>query len=380
MVLLTAFSGVSFHFRRMTHAYTGKCSFSQLNDVVLSLSAISPPGHPLEAAAVPFAALFDCSEDVPFPEISHGGHIERLYRFLNDYEAKERNVTLFTELRNAENEGQVSEILAGDLIKPLAGDFIVGKGTYAGWKKKQERVTIMTLGLGQPEIWHGYLDLVAVPLALQSQSTVPVSVASVDDDQLSSKAGDQQSSDSEDDENCCVEVKRGKVSKFVQQIIGETVCFSFVLRNKNKNKHLTKSMVPGLIISSSQFLVVLYDCENDVLLVSDIITWAKGGVVHRAGIIALWAVLHHGKYLKELDPRFIHENGLRSSFHEFAKSQHVFETYEKLSSYEHANVSSKDDHSLEDMPYCYFMPPAAVKRAFWYSAEEDSPPKKSKST
>ena len=362
----------------MTHANTGKLSFSQLNDTVVSLSVINPSGGALEACCLSFATLFDCSEDVPFPEISHGGPIERLYRFLNDYKDKERNITLSTKLRTAENEGQVSEIVARDVIKPLAGDFIIGRDTFARWKNKEERVTVKTLGLGQPEIWHGYLDLVAVPLALESESTVPlalepestvpVSVVSVDNDQLSINVVDQQASDSEADENCCIEVKKDNVTKCIEQIIGETVCFSFVLQNKNKDQ--TKSMVPGLVMSSSRFLVVLYDCKNDVLLVSDPMTWMGEEEVYRSGIIALWVVLHHGKYLKDLAPELLDDHGLRSSFHEIAQSQNLLETYKKLSSYEEANVSRKAHDSLQGILRCHILPPGV-----WYVKEESSPKK-----
>ena len=52
-------------------------------------------------------------------------------------------------------------------------------------------------------------------------------------------------------------------------------------------------------MNKDNFSVVVFDCEADILLISENkFEWRGEGWLDRRLIVVLWSVLHHGKYLR----------------------------------------------------------------------------------
>ena len=317
-----------FFVMQMKGGSTTPCCFSELRGKDIDLQIA--PNQDIAGAhsIVPFAWLFDLSAEIfPATVQDHRGH---LYNFLNKYSEQKELEVLSHDLKRASAEtrvaeSRIAEVLARKIIKPLAGDYIVGQKCHASWQNKHMDgdPEVNPLGLGKPEeTWYGYLDMVAVP------GEVPVAVA---------EGGDEEDSCGDD---CGVEFKRGYLQEVNHQLVGETICFSFVQRTKKK-----KPIVPGLLMSKDTFSVVVFDCEADILLISkNRFEWRGEKWLDRPSILVLWSVLHHGKYLK-LFPE-VKNVCEQCRFGEFAKRDGTIKAYETLSSYKQKNVNKETAASI----------------------------------
>ena len=317
--------------------------FHLLGDAVLSVERAGDSQHVFWQ--VPIDDVFDWRT---FPDVATSEYprIQRLYDFLNQYSldeegGRERSRTLVKQLQT--NEAAVSDIVAENVLKPLAGKYLVSD------ESKDVR-----LGLGKPEIWHGYLDMVVVP---SGSPSYPVCVVGSSSNSESSEDEDEQASNSEDqhhshsditeDENC-LEFKQKDLHTLIWQMIGEIICFSFTLRGMNLKAQpaahelqTTNTMAAGLGISKNQFIFLLYDSEMDILMVSDLVPFISNEEeVSLLAIFQLWVVLHYGKYCINMKnyTKVIDEYQLTSGFPDFAKQYGVLDTYLSLTSYKQRNV------------------------------------------
>ena len=313
---------------KMKGGSTTPCCFSDLKGKDIDLQIAPSQNRAGAHSMVPYDWLFDLSTEI-FPATAQD-HIGRLYNFLNKYSEQTELETLTNGLDRASTEtlvaeSRIAEVLARKVIKPLAGDYIVGQTCHQSWKKKHMvgDPKVNPLGLGKPEeTWYGYLDMVAVP------GEVPVAVA---------EGGDEEDSCRDD---CCVEFKRACLQEVNHQLVGETICFSFVQRTNNK-----KSIVPGLLVNKDSFSVVVFDCEADILLISkNRFEWRGEKWLGRPSIVVLWSVLHHGKYLR-LFPE-VKKACTQCRFGEFAKRDGTIKAYETLSSYKQDNVNKETAASI----------------------------------
>ena len=73
------------------------------------------------------------------------------------------------------------------------------------------------------------------------------------------------------------------------QLVATCVVSSFI--NKNLNN---RNMTPAVLINGTKFIICLYDCENDILLLSDPIEYVKeNGDLISLGLLALAIVVNH---------------------------------------------------------------------------------------
>ena len=362
-LLITAFSSSpALFFHKFTGGDATSCAFSQLNQGHMKLANVESVLSP-DAAALPFGGAFNYCVETFSATSSVPSHVERLYCFLNEYnistpEGRENNCKLIKELESvATNEKMVCEILAKYLIKPLAGHFIVGRDTWSKWVKKDDNITWKSLGLGHEDIWHGYLDVVAVALAPKSPNVSVIAMGDPPADNTVDEESNigESNSDIIADRESCIEVKRGETDIGPEfQVIAETICFSFVQWNRMKQQ--TMSIVPGILLNSSHFSIVLYDCVQDILAHSMSVNWRSKEKVSRAAIVQLWAVLHHGHHLREIPSDFVQQNNLSSGFHALAQKQEVLHRYQELASFELHNVHSKPWKQLTKEPYVFILP------------------------
>lgn len=74
------------------------------------------------------------------------------------------------------------------------------------------------------------------------------------------------------------------------QAIGTCVVSSFT----EKACHpAMKAMVPTILIDDAEFRIVLYDCNHDVLLLSESKAISTKGGISKSAVTLLWSVLNH---------------------------------------------------------------------------------------
>ena len=80
---------------------------------------------------------------------------------------------------------------------------------------------------------------------------------------------------------------------FLDQLVATTVVSAFV-----SNSVSQRSCVPGVMINGRDYIVCIYDCKKDLILLSDPIQYSLvNGDLYRSGILALWIVVHYQSLL-----------------------------------------------------------------------------------
>lgn len=146
-----------------------------------------------------------------------------------------------------------------------------------------QNVSSGRLGIGTQHTWHGYPD--ARVRAFNTDTNVLMANDDPDDSGSSptSTLGD----------NCIVEGKASEKEFNEAQLIGTTVISSFIEHNLHKDLN---SLVPVIVLGAPKGQICLYDCQQDLLLLSDVFTWVTNKtnpVVVNAGIMLIWMTVHH---------------------------------------------------------------------------------------
>ncbi|XP_060578157.1 uncharacterized protein LOC132735242 [Ruditapes philippinarum] len=82
------------------------------------------------------------------------------------------------------------------------------------------------------------------------------------------------------------------VKKDVNQILAQTIVFSFLKQKLNREK-LENYMIPGVGIKSKHFMVCFFDTENDVLLQSKPVELFEGKSIRTLAVLFLWLTLNY---------------------------------------------------------------------------------------
>ena len=118
-----------------------------------------------------------------------------------------------------------------------------------------------------------------------------------------------------------VEGKMTIEARNFDQLITTTIISSFVHHNRFGQSN---PMTPSILIDNNDFIVCLYNCKTDVLLISDMISYANRGRLSTSGLLALWLVIHHDKSLTlpfeyNLFPSMLHQKlNEYEVFHDFS--------------------------------------------------------------
>ena len=159
--------------------------------------------------------------------------------------------------------------------------------------------TVKHLGLGSAETWHGGPDL-----RVSGCEVVNIN-ENLEQDVFNSESDDEilpssQSASCTDrsyrspSPGTTVNVE-GKIQinlrGHLSQLVPTCVVSSFT--KSKKHPHLNP-LVPTLLVNKTAFRVCMYDCENDVLLLSEpkLFTSPKGGI-SRTALLILWLVINH---------------------------------------------------------------------------------------
>jgi hypothetical protein len=194
-----------------------------------------------------------------------------------------------TSTKHSEKEMMVS--LCSNIFLPLSSEVIL-ENTYTPFlEKTRGPVPLQTghIGMGSTHTWHGTPDarVRGTDLVWLNASDYP------DDEFLVTEGSDDESA------GTATKVEGKLVAKEanLMQIIGTCVVSSFTAHSRHPNK---LAMVPTILIDTDQFLVCLYHCEKDVLMISDTKLLATKGHLSRSGLALIWLVINHRLFLQEL--------------------------------------------------------------------------------
>jgi hypothetical protein len=87
-----------------------------------------------------------------------------------------------------------------------------------------------------------------------------------------------------------IEVKYSYMASNLPQTIATCVISSFTERSLHPHKQI---VVPTILMAREQFRVCLYDCERDVLLISEPKLLATKEQLSRSAVAFLWLVINH---------------------------------------------------------------------------------------
>ena len=144
--------------------------------------------------------------------------------------------------------------------------------------KMSRSLSTSALGLGSTETWHGTPDLRVRGVVFCENGEKEVS--------------DSESEDEEDKSSVSSDFE-GKI-KFRASNLPQVVATCVVSSFTESSRHPDKSpLIPTVFIDRLSYLVCLYDCESDVLLISNKKSLCTKGHLSQSGIALLWVVLNH---------------------------------------------------------------------------------------
>ncbi len=100
-------------------------------------------------------------------------------------------------------------------------------------------------------------------------------------------------SDESDGASVVVEVKRNATHS--SQAIGSVVLSSFIEHNLHKDLN---SLIPCILINCYTLQIFLYDCEADILLISEKFIFREDKEVNKQSILLLWLFINHRLVVK----------------------------------------------------------------------------------
>ena len=144
------------------------------------------------------------------------------------------------------------------------------------------RVMYGPIGIGERGVWWGEPDACVRPLNSDdhdpSDSTVFVATSS------------EAESDSESSQ---FKAKQEIERSHLPQAIAIAIVHSFTQSNRHP---MLNPMVPTILMNGYKFQIILYDCHNDVLLVSTTVEYKINDRITTLGTQILWNIINH-RYL-----------------------------------------------------------------------------------
>ncbi len=244
--------------------------------------------------------------------------VERLITLLKRCKRIDLNQQ-FKMLKTAQNKVNVNEkdvvvTIAKHILLPLFGNVTYEKGYEKYLLKTSQDVDGEYLGIGSEYTWHGSTELRVEGCNIisteedLSEGEQPDYVSS-DEESLDDTShpgasyqpplsaypeacpspGSDSSSDSSSDSTF-----EGKVKvdfrRLISQLVETCVVCSFTENNINPRLN---TMVPTVLFNMQSFRVCLYDCKNDILLISEPRPLTSGNKVSRTACFIIWLVVHH---------------------------------------------------------------------------------------
>ncbi len=167
------------------------------------------------------------------------------------------------------------------------GEVVLEKDTYKQLlsKKPINGVHVGTIGLGSTKTWHGTPDVRV------RGTNIVVSGMEMEEDETEDEEERKVEEDSDSDGmTVLLEVKSSMRAAHMPQAISICITSSFIENNLHEDMDPT---VPTILIDGSKFRVILYNCVEDVLLISETKDLRTGDRLSSTGVAFLWIVINH---------------------------------------------------------------------------------------
>lgn len=200
---------------------------------------------------------------------------------------KNSDITPSREIFSGTKEKDTFFAIANNILSKLGNNVTLSHETFQSMVKEDHQpsnVFVGKLGMGTPFTWHGYPD---ARVRAHSGDTNLITMEKKDnpDDSPTSTLGD----------SCLVEGKIGGQQFNINQLIATTVVSSFIEHNLHGD---VNPLTPVIMIGAPKAQICLYDCQQDVLLLSEKFEWVVDTdedcpAIISAGLLLIWMTIHH---------------------------------------------------------------------------------------
>ena len=146
------------------------------------------------------------------------------------------------------------------------------------------------LGMGSVEMWHGTPDTRVRGGVVFCESGEGEELMCESEDNESSGSEESSKSEQSDGKTVNIEGKVQSKAANLQQVVATCVVSSFTEIKSHPGR---LALIPTILIDKKSFIICLYDCKKDVLLISNKKSLCTNGHLSQSGIALLWTVLNH---------------------------------------------------------------------------------------
>ena len=190
---------------------------------------------------------------------------------------------------NLESERDVMLAIAKNILVNLSPDVIMEKRYREAVNSilaKDPTLPLDTsnLGMGHLGAWHGTIDTRVMGSIVICQGDV------MHEDEEDGVYEDEVFFDMIEESTTNLEGKISYGWANLPQAIAISVVSSFTIKGLSDSSCV---FVPTILIDKKSFKIILYDCERDVLLLSNAVPLGLGGHLSQTAMATLWAVFNH---------------------------------------------------------------------------------------
>ncbi len=157
--------------------------------------------------------------------------------------------------------------------------------------KNVQEWDVGNIGIGTHLTWHGIPDAQVRGL-VNSEVAVTLDQDTLDQDALDQDTLSTFMRQDSDGMSVLVEAKLTVCERNLPQIYATAVVSSFT----DKNRHKRNGFTPAILLGRNYIVAALYDCSNDVLLVSELLEFVSDQTAVVTGVFFLW-ILINSRYL-----------------------------------------------------------------------------------
>lgn len=273
----------SFVFYRMSTYF---CSNSALSDLDFQIAA-----HTSEDCKFRLRICF--KKLITLKALNDEEHFDYLKWIKN---CRQHSWPPFSFVRQKESENSVMLDICRYILVPLCRDVKTEKKFGSFMRTQQpnpscdEYIKAEDIGIGTLDTWHGTPDL-----RVRGSEVVWGVEDNLNNEEVAADISDDESIPESDGPTTNIEGKITARTKNLAQAIGTCVVSSFTEKTRRKKLHqsVKNSLVPCVIIDKEKFRVILYDCEDDLLLITDSKLLATKGTLSQSSMAFLWIIFNH---------------------------------------------------------------------------------------
>ncbi|XP_062597490.1 uncharacterized protein LOC134258906 [Saccostrea cucullata] len=236
-------------------------------------------------------------------DIQHKAAITVLTSFLNEKELHERSINvILDQLQNGEgSDVDLTVALADHLLGRLApGQSCVINSKINGKQQCSCQLDHCmktakwgNTGIGHEAVWHGFVDIMFPSFDCVEPDCIATTVYPVAAESRHTMKETRVNGEEQDSR------ETADTDSVVDQSVAETIVFSLI--QKNRRPTLRNHLIPHIVISPSDFRILMYDAVNDVFLCSVLLPLFQEKSLHITSVIIIWMVLHYRLFCSGID-------------------------------------------------------------------------------